>query len=102
MLTRPWMKLLAGGLLIVGLVLVVNNAAAMTNGDVVDCGGQTMRPGQECTRIIGGDSSEALDYEEMRSRENRDRIIAYTGIGVGAVGIALFGAHLAARRRRYG
>lgn len=94
--TRPWIKILAWALLIVGLVLFVNNTEALTNGDAVECDGDPMSPGRYCVRI--GD--ESLSYDEEKQKEAREELVAYTGIGLGALGIGLFTSYGIARRRR--
>ncbi|MBA0050193.1 hypothetical protein E0L36_04550 [Streptomyces sp. AJS327] len=98
MLTRPWIKLLAGALLVTALVLVVNNVSALTNGDAVHCGEDVMEPGDQCYPANSG-FSHGRDYAEMRDSETHGQVVGYAGVGVGVLGVALFVGHVIVRRR---
>lgn len=39
MATRPWLRVLAGALVIVGMTMFFINAEAVMNGDAVECDG---------------------------------------------------------------
>jgi uncharacterized membrane-anchored protein len=98
-LTRPWIKLLAGALLVIGLVMVINNVAPLTNGNAVHCGEDLMKRGDLC-HAANSSFADSRDYAEMQDSEIRGEIIGYVGIGTGALGVALFIGHVIVRRRR--
>lgn len=98
MLTRGYLKVLAYVLFIVGLVMFFINAEAVMNGNVVECDGSPMRPGQWCTSFSGGGS---VSYDEEEKNEARGELVGYAGVGLSILGIVLFVGHgISARRSR--
>ncbi|WP_327686196.1 hypothetical protein [Streptomyces sp. NBC_00467] len=91
MVTRPWLKVLAFVLVIIGSAVFFINAEALLNGDAVECDGSQMRPGQWCTSFSGGD--------EEKKNESRGELVGYFGVGLGTLGIGLFVSHGIAARR---
>ncbi|MEV5383561.1 hypothetical protein [Streptomyces sp. NPDC052721] len=87
MTAHPWLRVLAGALVIVGLAMFFINAEALLNGDAVECDGSPMRPGQWCASASGG---ETLSYEEEKKNEARGELVGYAGVGLGTLGIVLF------------
>ncbi|MFF7206137.1 hypothetical protein [Streptomyces sp. NPDC008141] len=96
MATRPWLKVLAFVLVIVGSAMFFINAEALLNGDAVECDGSQMRPGQWCTSFSGGGS---LSYDDEKKNEARGELVGYFGVGLGTLGIGLFVRHGIAARR---
>lgn len=94
----PWLRVLAGALVIVGLAMFFINGEALVNGDAVECDGSPMRPGQFCVSASGG---ETHSYVEEKQNEARGERVGYAGAGLGTLGIALFISHgIATRRNR--
>ncbi|MGW7290018.1 hypothetical protein ACWGH4_31585 [Streptomyces sp. NPDC054847] len=83
---RPSLKVLGWALFIVGMTTFFINAEALMNGKAVECDGSPMRPGQWCVRV--GD--ESLSYDEEKKNEARGELVGYAGVGLGALGIAVF------------
>ncbi|MFK4593338.1 hypothetical protein [Streptomyces pristinaespiralis] len=97
MTTRPWLTVLAYVLVIVGSTMFFVNAEALLNGDAVECDGSPMRPGQWCASFSGGES---FSYDEEKENEAWGEIVGYAGVGLGALGIALFTSLWITTRRR--
>ncbi|KAB2337893.1 hypothetical protein [Actinomadura rudentiformis] len=93
----PWLKILAGALVIFGLAMFNINAEAVINGDAVECDGSPMRPDQWCVSAVGGGTH---SYEEEKQSEARGALVGYAGAGLGILGIVLFIGHGITARRR--
>lgn len=91
----PWLRVLAFALVIVGPVMVLNNSEALSNGDAVECDGSPMRPDQFCYKVGVGSAS----YDEEKRNEARGEVVGYAGVGLSALGIALFISIAIATRR---
>lgn len=83
---RPLLKVLGWALFIVGMATFFINAEALMNGKAVECDGSPMKPGQWCVRVGG----ESLSYDEEKKNEARGELVGYAGVGLGALGIAVF------------
>jgi hypothetical protein len=93
----PWLRVMAFVLVIGGMVVALNNAEALSNGDAVECDGSPMRPDQFCVSFAGRGTNSY--YEEQRS-EAQGEVVGYAGVGFGVLGIVLFiGIAIATRRR---
>ncbi|AZM47431.1 hypothetical protein DMB38_18000 [Streptomyces sp. WAC 06738] len=98
MLKRPWIKLLVGALFVISLVILVNTGPALTNGNGVLCGAESMKPDEFCYE--GGLTGDGRDYAEMQEVEARTEVEGYVGIGIGVLAIALFVGHMISRPRK--
>ncbi|TYB48310.1 hypothetical protein [Actinomadura chibensis] len=85
--------------IILGIGLFVGGAASSGDDDV-KCGGRTMSPGDTCTTIRGGDSTERT-YDEQKSKNGREGVVMMiVGPLVALGGVVLLAGSSAGRRRR--
>ncbi len=78
----------AGCLVVVGMAGFFSNINPVINGDAVECGHNRMQPDDHC--VYGGGGGEGASYEEVRATEARQKNQGYLGIGIGALGLAIF------------